>query len=625
MAVPEFGLLPLPGGAEGGLQFERLLAQLLLDDARVGNYLFLPTTGSGGDGGFDGIAPKGAPGLKGRVGYQFKWLAAARLQQAQGRDQVADSVAHMLLSEAPPDHIVLYASEDLTDAAQRALWDEVWNRVPKIHGRLGRHPANPAHKPPCLYRGHTEIVNLLRQSPDLMAYLYPQRIPELSLTRTAGFAIGNAAEFVARYRDLIGRQHGRIYTIGLPPEVTRAQAANQIVQLPDIFVPPHFRTGSSDARAELAELVRSSGGRVILGQPGSGKSTLLAYLALWAAGKVHIEGCTPPEDCLPIHIPLRDYLAQGGTGQRLGLVEFAAAQARERGVAETHPLFLEGALRLGRAILLVDGLDEAGDDTTRANTARTLETLQDHYRDCLFFVTSRIHGYSANIRLDDRHFVHHTLRELDAEQVRRFIENWSALRYPEDQGKRERYLGSLLGALDANEQVRSLRGNPLLLTIMAFVHFSRGTLPRDRGELYRQCVNLLLDTWVEVKRPSDARTPGASRETLSWDLSVAAQESYLAGLALQVQSRNENLQEAASRAAFPRAFAEGELQERHFQSRSRRDPDFLKGDARRAMREFLEYLCDRSGILYDRGDDQLSFIHLSFQEFLAATEGTAQN
>ena len=36
------------------------------------------------------------------------------------------------------------------------------------------------------------------------------------------------------------------------------------------------------------------------------------------------------------------------------------------------------------------------------------------------------------------------------------------------------------------------------------------------------------------------------------------------------------------------------------------------------MRRFLEYVSDETGLLIDRGGYQLSFIHLSFQEYLTA-------
>ena len=40
-----------------------------------------------------------------------------------------------------------------------------------------------------------------------------------------------------------------------------------------------------------------------------------------------------------------------------------------------------------------------------------------------------------------------------------------------------------------------LAGTPLLLSLMTLVHYHRTDLPQERGKLYGQCLDILLELW----------------------------------------------------------------------------------------------------------------------------------
>jgi hypothetical protein len=60
------------------------------------------------------------------------------------------------------------------------------------------------------------------------------------------------------------------------------------------------------------------------------------------------------------------------------------------------------------------------------------------------------------------------------------------------------------------------------------------------------------------------------------------------------------------------------LARRHLDRSRRTRPGIELAEAREEMEHFLDYISERTGLLIDKGGGQLSFIHLSFQEFLAA-------
>jgi predicted NACHT family NTPase len=154
---------------------------------------------------------------------------------------------------------------------------------------------------------------------------------------------------------------------------------------------------------------------VVIGDPGSGKSTLLKHLALRLAH----EDKAP----LPILMPLNAYagaLAQGDRNLQHYLPEYFAGLAQ--GIAGLGPLF-DDALATGRAVILLDGLDEVQRD--RAHLVNKVEAFA---RDALarnnkIVVTSRIVGYREST-LDAHAWALYTLLDFDRAAIEQFAARW---------------------------------------------------------------------------------------------------------------------------------------------------------------------------------------------------------
>jgi hypothetical protein len=151
-----------------------------------------------------------------------------------------------------------------------------------------------------------------------------------------------------------------------------------------------------------------------------------------------------------------------------------------------------------------------------------------------------------------------------------------------------------------NAGVRRLAANPLLLTVLALMKRQGVVLPERRVQLFDQAVNLLLLSW------NRARGLGRPPE---YTPDVEQLLPILAELALWMHANNPE---------------EGLAQERDLHAKleeiHRRR---MVADPVAATEHFLTDVRDYGNLLLARGANEYGFIHLTFQEYLAAM-GVAQ-
>ena len=359
---------------------------------------------------------------------------------------------------------------------------------------------------------------------------------------------------------------------------------------------------------------------VVLGDPGSGKTTLLRYLALTFA-RDRAEGgslvrerlCLDESGCLPVLLPLRNlgaflksrYPQDEGVEGHGRLLEFlrACLKGERLNVPED---FFDADLADGKAVILLDGMDEVGDADLRRRVARLIEAFAVAYPACRLVVTSRIVGYTGAARLGEE-FTTATVRDFSLADVELFLTNWHRLAAAGLMGPSEsaeayaaEQTGLLMAAIRDNPRVRELAINPLMLTVIALVHRERVKLPDRRAELYAEAVNVLLGKWDEARGVAETRI----LEERSFD--VGDRRLLLQSLALWMHARQQREIAAEDlRRLLAEAFA-SLLTE--------------KGDMRKAVERFLTVVQERTGLLVEAGPGAYRFSHLTFQEYLAAVE-----
>jgi formylglycine-generating enzyme required for sulfatase activity len=351
----------------------------------------------------------------------------------------------------------------------------------------------------------------------------------------------------------------------------------------------------------LRELLSEHPCLALVGAPGSGKSTFLQFVALNLAraglgderdaclARLGLRGDAP----LPILVRLADFAR---------FLEAPGASALPADCAELFYRFLDQPapglpahlpagfrrrrLAAGGCLLLLDGLDEVPGDDTRARVSTMIDEVVADGRRAgnRHVVTCRTRAYEGRTRLGAE-FTRALLVDFGEAEVETFVRQWSrALFAGQPADAAEAHERDLMEAIRAHPNVRPLTRNPLLLTILAVVHWDRKKLPEQRADLYEAAVEKLLDTRRDGEGDGTDRRHALQAVALRFFTDPAGVRKTL--------DRHEAAQAAA--AAL--------------------DTDVEMADRYLALEEL------RSGLLISRREGEVEFSHQTFGEFLAALD-----
>nr|WP_309112434.1 NACHT domain-containing protein [Saccharothrix sp.] len=242
-------------------------------------------------------------------------------------------------------------------------------------------------------------------------------------------------------------------------------------------------TGAGVSAATAFEDAR----RVLLrGSAGAGKTTFLRWLALTAAR----------DGLVPFFVPLRQF-ADGPLPTPERILDTTAPVLAE----EKPDRWVVGRFRDGRALLLVDGIDELGSER-RAEAAQWLEDLVAAYPDARYVVSTRPSAVDENW-LGGARFTTYDLLPMSAEGVRDFLTAWhdaARAEQPDFTAWLDECEHSLAETLATRADLRKLASSPLLCGLLCALHQDGGMhLPRDRKSLYDAALDLLLVRWHEQR------------------------------------------------------------------------------------------------------------------------------
>ena len=297
------------------------------------------------------------------------------------------------------------------------------------------------------------------------------------LDRIPARAVGesNEARFVTAYMRHIATKLDRLELLGLD---------FQSLWYPLSLAYISLRVGEPDSGAgSTIEESLAAGSRIMLiGRAGSGKTTVLQWLAVRAARSDFTGPMIALNGHIPFFVRLREYV-----GKALPQPEQFVAGVAPLLAPETPSGWTRSQLRSGRALMLVDGVDELPSDE-RPAVARWLHDLAELFPKARYVVTARPAAVSTAWS-DEFGFTCTFLETMSPSLVEKFVRRWheatgNQLADSEERKRLSGYEKSLLAAIDNDRYLRDLADTPLLAGLLCSLNwYRRAQLPRRRREL----------------------------------------------------------------------------------------------------------------------------------------------
>ena len=420
-----------------------------------------------------------------------------------------------------------------------------------------------------------------------------------------------AREVYLRY---LAAECGEIELEGLPAD---HDIGIRRLRLESLFIPLHLEpappgpaeetaepgartsaTQKPEERVPVGKVLADRAHLAILALPGGGKTTLLKRLAVAYAfpdRRSEIGDLLPQRHWFPLFIRCRQ-IEDRATEPIIHLLGKMGERAELGDLAEDFRALVLVQIREGKALLLIDGLDEIADPGQRMAFVHQLRTFLSTYPGVSLVVTSREAGFRLVAGSLSAHCDHFRIAGFDRSDIEHLTVAW----HREVVGKKpdvEAQARALADSIWETDRVRRLAVNPLLLTTLLLVRRWVGQLPSRRSVLYEKAIEVLLWTWnVEGFAPLDVEEVTPQLAFLAWQM----------------------MEDGVQQVSQPRL--------RQILQKARQQMPEVLEYAKLGVSDFVDRVEGRSGLLVLSGqrleDGRLvpvyDFRHLTFQEYLAA-------
>lgn len=335
----------------------------------------------------------------------------------------------------------------------------------------------------------------------------------------------------------------------------------------------HAKLGER-GRVDAKEIVTAGGNKFILGRPGAGKTTFLKHLAMLA--------CKGLNARTPIFVSLKDW-----SDSALPLSVYIEKQFDICGFPSAG-FFLEALFRNGRALILLDGLDEVNEWSDKRNQIiRDIVNFSKKYEANQYCLTCR----TAATDYSFEQFDYVEVADFTDEQQAQFARQW----FGRDSVLFEKF--SSAWADPRNSGLRDLGRTPLLLTLLCLSFDESHAFPKRQVDLYQEAIQALLKKWDTSRLIGrDKFYKGLSHGQRHQLLETIAAKFYFNS---RLVFRKDEISKVASE--FVRSLPDIE------------DPSSVDGA------EVVRQIEAQHGLIAERAHDLYTFSHLTIQEYLTAS------
>lgn len=360
---------------------------------------------------------------------------------------------------------------------------------------------------------------------------------------------------------------------------------------------------SIDIRIKTDDALTSNNRNIIVGDPGAGKSTLLRYITLdiLCPNNPKLENISQKYGkTLPVWLPFAFITKHLSQNDSLSISEILNLWFKGFGKIHLFEIAKE-ALEDERLFLVIDGIDEWSSISSAQQAIARIETIRELF-DCKVLYSSRPYGF----RILKDFFTNLNVLNLAGfsnTQQRNFVEKWyskwtSLQDDIQDKDFSKTLTDNFIKELEQTGDLKKLAETPLLLSILIIQKMQDSVLPKNKLEAIKEITQYLIKKHP-TKRVADAgivqeKTNDIDFKDIFCELAIFIQRESNDGVILKCEAQKIIEQYLVDYAGYDKA-----------KSKVRSE-------------ELIEVGANNFGIIIEKSNDEISFGHKQFQEFLAA-------
>ncbi|WP_291728249.1 NACHT domain-containing protein [Bernardetia sp.] len=359
---------------------------------------------------------------------------------------------------------------------------------------------------------------------------------------------------------------------------------------------------SIDVRVKIDDVLANNNRNIVIGDPGAGKSTLLRYISLdILSSNPELENISQKYgQALPVWLPFAFITKHLSQNDSLGILEILNLWFKSFGKNHLFNITKE-ALEDERLFLVIDGIDEWSSISSAHQAIMRIETIRELYN-CKILYSSRPYGF----RMLKENFTNLNILNLagfSKIQQRDFIEKWytkwtSLQDDTQDKDYSRTLTDNFVKELEQAGDLKKLAETPLLLSILIVQKMQDSVLPKNKLEALKEITQYLIK-----KHPTKRLTGAGIVQEKTNDIDFKDIFCELA-IFIQRESNDGVILKSEAQKTIEKYLIEY--------------AGYDKAKSKVRSEELIEVGANNFGIIIEKSNDEISFGHKQFQEFLAA-------